>query len=255
MTPISAVILPKALAAGEKYTITTTYNGKEAVSNEGNGNYFPIARENWYPNNGSSSLGEYTAYDMTFRIPKGMKIAATGSLVSDTNDGGQDVTVWKSEVPQTVAGFNFGRFKVEEEPKSESVQPAIKPSDWVQSYANETTFPASARTLWPRQHEHDGHDEACARGRTVFDPALLRLLRSASYKRLAMTPADGMQLRAILARAGLAADLFVLRQHRAARTWASIGATAATGRLWRRTKSLISGGDTPSGSIPIATSG
>lgn len=37
-----AVILPKALAVGEKYTITTSYSGKEAISNEGGGNYFEI---------------------------------------------------------------------------------------------------------------------------------------------------------------------------------------------------------------------
>ena len=51
---------------------------------------------------------------MTFRIPKGMKMAATGQLVSESNDGGQNVSVWKSEGPQTVAGFNFGRFKMVE---------------------------------------------------------------------------------------------------------------------------------------------
>jgi Peptidase family M1 domain len=139
-----SVILPKTLAAGEKFTITTSYSGKEAVSNEGNGNYFPIARHNWYPNNASSSLGEYTAYDMTFRIPKGMKITATGSLVSDTNEGGQDVTVWKSEVPQTVAGFNFGRFKVEE-------AKLTAPDYVVRSYANEEP-PDWVRSL---QHEVD----------------------------------------------------------------------------------------------------
>ena len=45
-----SVILPKPLAAGDKFTITTVYGGKEAVSDEGGGNYFPIAREDWYPN-------------------------------------------------------------------------------------------------------------------------------------------------------------------------------------------------------------
>lgn len=133
-----AVILPKPLAAGEKYSVTTTYSGKEAVSNEGGGNYFPIARHNWYPNSEGSSFGEYASYDMTFHIPKGMKIAATGALLSDSNDGGQDVTVWKSETPQTVAGFSFGRFKVEE---AKLTRPEVsirsfaneEPPDWVQS--------------------------------------------------------------------------------------------------------------------------
>jgi hypothetical protein len=125
-----AVILPKALSAGEKLTITTTYGGKEAVTNEGGGNYFPVARENWYPNDPGAHFGEYALYDMTLRIPKGMKMAATGVLVSESNEGGQNVTVWKSENPQTVAGFSFGRFK-EEEVK------LTKPEYFIQSYANE----------------------------------------------------------------------------------------------------------------------
>jgi hypothetical protein len=108
------VILPKALAAGEKYAVTTIYSGKDAVRNEGGGNYYPVARENWYPSSPYSVLGEYATYDMEFRIPKGMKIAATGTQVSETNEGGNNITVWKSEVPMTVAGFNFGRFKQEQ---------------------------------------------------------------------------------------------------------------------------------------------
>jgi len=125
-----SVILPKALALGEKFTIVSTYSGKEAVFNTGGDNYYPAARENWYPSNAAGMLGEYTAYDMTFRIPKNMKMMATGDLVSEKNDGGQSVSVWKSEVPQTVAGFNFGRFKVQE-------AKLAKPEYTVQSAANE----------------------------------------------------------------------------------------------------------------------
>ncbi len=125
-----AVILPKVLSAGEKLTLTTSYAGKEAVSNEGGGNYYPVARTNWYPNDPGASFGEYTLYDMTLRIPKGMKMAATGALVSESNEGGQNVTVWKSETPQTVAGFSFGRFK-EDEVK------LTKPEYFIQSFADE----------------------------------------------------------------------------------------------------------------------
>jgi hypothetical protein len=125
-----AVILPKPLAAGEKFSVTTTYSGKEAVSNEGGGNYFPIARQDWYPNSTAAGLGEYASYDMTFRIPKGMKIAATGAMLSESNDGGQNISVWKSETPQTVAGFNFGKFRVEE-------GALTKPEMHIRSFANE----------------------------------------------------------------------------------------------------------------------
>src|SRR5271166_1069436 len=124
------VVLNKPLAAGEKYTITTTYNGKDAVSAEGTGNYFPVAREDWYPNSAHGALGEYTNYDITLRIPKGMTMAATGNLISDRAEGDHNVTVWKSEVPLTVAGFNFGKFKREEAKLD-------KPDMLIQSYANE----------------------------------------------------------------------------------------------------------------------
>ncbi len=127
-----AVILPKALAEGEKLSITTTYEGKDAVVNTGGGNYFPVARDDWYPNDPEGALGEFALYDMTLRIPKGMQMAATGVLVSESNEGGQNVTVWKSENPQTVAGFSFGRFK-EEQAK------LTKPEYFIQSYANESS--------------------------------------------------------------------------------------------------------------------
>jgi hypothetical protein len=144
-----AVILPKPLAAGEKFSVTTTYSGKDAVTNEGGGNYFPVARHNWYPNSIGSALGEYASYDMTFRIPKGMKIAATGALVNESNEGGQNVSVWKSETPQTVAGFNFGRFKVEE-------VKLTKPEVFIQSFANEEP-PNWVQLL---QHAAEGNDLA-----------------------------------------------------------------------------------------------
>lgn len=138
-----SVILPRALAADEKLTVTTTYEGKEAVTNEGSGNYFPVAREDWYPSERGASFGTYATYDMTFRIPKGMKMAATGVLVSESNEGGENVSVWKSEAPQTVAGFSFGRFK-EEQAKLTNPEYEIEsyansePPDWVEGVKRST---------------------------------------------------------------------------------------------------------------------
>jgi hypothetical protein len=142
-----SVILPKALGVNEQFTITTVYEGKEAVTNEGGGNYFPVARMNWYPNNSRSSLGEYVTYDMTFHIPKGMQIAATGARLSESNDGSQYTTVWKSEAPQTVAGFNFGKFKMEEAKLD-------KPEYLVQSFANQES------PNWVQGLEHEASGTA-----------------------------------------------------------------------------------------------
>jgi hypothetical protein len=123
-----AVILSKPLNEGEKFTITTTYAGKDAVTNEGSGNYIPIARQNWYPNGAGSALGEYATYDMTFRIPKGMKLAATG-----------------------VAGFSFGKFKVEE-------AKLTKPPVFIQSFANEES------PSWVRSFQRSTEANDLARG-------------------------------------------------------------------------------------------
>ncbi|MGB9074279.1 MAG: M1 family aminopeptidase [Terriglobales bacterium] len=168
-----AVILPKPLAAGEKYTLTTTYSGKEAVTNEGGGNYFPVARSSWYPNNPNGNLGEYTSYDMTFHIPKGMKMAATGDLVSENNDGGQNLTVWKSEVAQTVAGFNFGRFKVEE-------AKLTKPEYLVQSFANQEP------PDWVRGLQHEVSDDMPTQGSHMGAPVALGTMGTTGLNKKAL---------------------------------------------------------------------
>jgi hypothetical protein len=107
-----AVILPSSLSRGNRFTIVTSYGGPDAVINEGNGNYYPRARESWYPN--SYGPGNYVLYDMTFRIPKGLTMVAPGSKVADSSDSDHDVTEWKTDVPIPLAGFNFGRFKEDE---------------------------------------------------------------------------------------------------------------------------------------------
>jgi hypothetical protein len=103
------VILPKALVAGEKFTIQTVYEGKEAVTLEGPGNYYPVARINWFP----ASHRDYASYDMTFAVPKNLTMIATGEPVKEYTEGNEAISVWQSPVPLAVAGFNFGKFKIE----------------------------------------------------------------------------------------------------------------------------------------------
>ncbi|HEU5450516.1 MAG TPA: M1 family aminopeptidase [Terriglobales bacterium] len=105
------VILPKTVAPGEEFTVHTIYEGKDAVTPWGGGNYYPVARENWYP---ATTFGDYASYDMTFHVPKKLKLVASADLVSDKVEGDQNVSVWRSSVPEAVAGFNMGDFKVNE---------------------------------------------------------------------------------------------------------------------------------------------
>jgi hypothetical protein len=122
-----AVILPKPLAVGESFTFKVTYGGKEAVTNEGGDNYYPIARDDWYP---AARRGDFAEYEITFRIPKGMTMAATGDLVRESTEGDQQVSEWRSRGPIAMAGFNFGRMKM--------VENKLSNGFFVRAYANES---------------------------------------------------------------------------------------------------------------------
>jgi hypothetical protein len=172
-----AVILPKVLTEGEKFSVTTTYEGKDAVVNTGGGNYYPVARDDWYPNDPRGRLGEYVLYDMTLRIPKGMKMAATGVLVSESNEGGQNVTVWKSENPQTVAGFSFGRFKEEE-------ARLTRPEYFIQSYANEDP------PDWVNSLQHAINDDVASQGSHMGAGVALGTMSTTSLNKKALAEGE-----------------------------------------------------------------
>ena len=122
-----AVLLSKPLAAGQNIQITTKYSGKDAVMDEGGGNYFLLAREDWFPNM-RGDFGNYAQYYMTFHTPKEIQVVATGNRVSDKEDGKQRLAIWQSLAPMPVAGFNLGSFKIDQSERNKDVQ--------VISYAN-----------------------------------------------------------------------------------------------------------------------
>ncbi len=143
------IILPKPLAKGERYTVRTVYEGKDAVSNEGGGNYFPVARTSWYPNAG---FKDYATYDLTFRVPKGMKMAATGLPVREINEGNQTISEWRSEIPLAVGGFNFGdmrRKEVRLEKEGYQVEAYANEAepDWVRSVQQIGTLPGQSSNV------------------------------------------------------------------------------------------------------------
>src|SRR5690606_24187427 len=96
------VVLPKPLAKGERFTIRTTYKGKDAVTAEGNDNFYPVARSNWYPNN--LGIKDYATYDITLVVHKRMRIVATGDFVEEKVEGDTYVSRWKTDYPLSVAG-------------------------------------------------------------------------------------------------------------------------------------------------------
>ncbi len=110
-----AVVMPNPIQAGQTQTITFQYAGKRLIRQVGPGNYFADSF-GWYPSRIASSTGgdEFAVrYDfhLRFRCAKKYTLVATGNKVSDTTDGNNRVTEWKSDLPLAVAGFAYGDYK------------------------------------------------------------------------------------------------------------------------------------------------
>jgi aminopeptidase N len=99
------------------------------VKAAGQGNYYPEGRTSWYPAPGGT-VDQYVTYDLTFRVPKDVKVVATGNKVSEKTAGDQTISIWHTKEPIAVAGFNMGRFR-------ESEVRTPDKSLLVQAYANE----------------------------------------------------------------------------------------------------------------------
>jgi hypothetical protein len=128
------VVLATPLKKGETATAKITYAGKDIVVNEGGGNYYPTAREDWYPNS-RQGFGDYATYHMLFHVPKGLQLIATGTKVSEKTEGKVTTTEWRTDVPLPVVGFSLGDFTMKEA-KVENKQGG---SLTIDAYANNDT--------------------------------------------------------------------------------------------------------------------
>lgn len=111
-----AVILPQSMQPGKAYRLVVHYQGNDAISDLGGGNYFLIPRDTWYPNNPMVQFGDRAVFDVTFRYPKDNVFVGTGKLAGpETEEGGMKVSRWTSgDTALMVAGFNYGKFKKKE---------------------------------------------------------------------------------------------------------------------------------------------
>jgi len=111
-----AVMLFDQTQAGQKQVLEFQYGGKHAVEKFSNGNYF-CESFGWYPAAFAPELGVNvfafrSNFDLTFHSPKNYKLVATGQKTSETTDGKELITTWKSDIPLAVAGFAYGDYKV-----------------------------------------------------------------------------------------------------------------------------------------------
>lgn len=102
-------VLPHAPQKGEEFEITFRYHGN-VIRDAGNGVLFVSAREGWYPHFGDNS--QFSDYDLTFRWPRKLRLAATGTKISEHEEGDQRTGNWRTEKPSSVAGFNLGEYAI-----------------------------------------------------------------------------------------------------------------------------------------------
>jgi hypothetical protein len=105
----AGVVFPTAISKGQKYQLKFGYAGKDVLEDAGDGNYYIGARTSWYPNVGI--LNDLAMYELRFRHPQKMNVVAVGTEVENRVEGEDRVSVWKSDAPLRVAGFNYGKFK------------------------------------------------------------------------------------------------------------------------------------------------
>jgi Peptidase family M1 domain len=103
------IFLPHPLKTGDTFTLRFHYRGN-VIENYGNSVLFVSARESWYPHSGDAA--DFAPYDLTFRWPKHLKLAATGEKSDEHEDGEFLVAHWKSNLPFAEAGFNLGEYAV-----------------------------------------------------------------------------------------------------------------------------------------------
>ncbi|MEP6767844.1 MAG: M1 family aminopeptidase [Acidobacteriota bacterium] len=105
----AAAVLPSSPAAGQPCDLRIAYEGKDVLQNAGDGVFVVQARESWYPNFGTFS--DPSTFDLTYRVPKANQVVSVGKQMEDRVEGDLRVSVWKSDQPIRVAGFNYGNFK------------------------------------------------------------------------------------------------------------------------------------------------
>ncbi|HET9766431.1 MAG TPA: M1 family aminopeptidase, partial [Thermoanaerobaculia bacterium] len=105
-----AVALPAPSVAGERLTVTVTYDGAfvEKISSVGFAARDPIL---WHPHVGEL---DRATYDVELRWPKRLDLLAGGALVGSGEKGGERWERRTLDRPAAAFGFELGRFAVSE---------------------------------------------------------------------------------------------------------------------------------------------
>jgi len=93
------------LRPGQEHELEVRHTGK-VIADAGDRVLYVGARGNWYPLHGA----QFATYDLTFRYPSGLDLAAPGEVVEERTDGDWRITHLRTSSPIRVAGFNLGNY-------------------------------------------------------------------------------------------------------------------------------------------------
>jgi peptidase M1-like protein len=105
----AAVVFPEPLPRGATILVRLSYKGNEVLMQVGDKTYVVGARESWYPNLGIFS--DPAKFELHYRIPAGLEVVSVGHKVEEKIEGKKRISVWRTDYPVQVAGFNYGKFE------------------------------------------------------------------------------------------------------------------------------------------------
>ncbi len=122
------VVLNQPWQPGTTHELEFVHSGK-VIQPAGNNVFYVGARTNWFPSHGYG----FTNFDVTFRVPKELRVVATGDIAEEREEGEWRIARRRTSSPVRLAGFNVGAY--------ENAGVSRGGFD-VQVYANRTVEPA-----------------------------------------------------------------------------------------------------------------
>jgi Peptidase family M1 domain len=93
------------LREGRAYEVEIRHSGK-VIGDAGDHVLYVSARGNWYPMHGV----QFATYDLTFRYPRDLDLAAPGDVVEERTEGDWRITHRRTAATIRIAAFNLGNY-------------------------------------------------------------------------------------------------------------------------------------------------
>ncbi len=106
------ITLPGSMKMDSPSNLKIVYAGKNILTDIGGDNYIVTDRLSWYPKFYVNDR-DPARFTITYDVPARMTMLSTGEQVKSWQDGDRMFTEWDSKIDYMCAGFNYGRFLIE----------------------------------------------------------------------------------------------------------------------------------------------